>query len=107
MRRRSAVAKCGAVSALVDCAGLLDGEHQPAKSLGCLFVAEAPDQHMAFAGHLARDQPPGDVEAVGLAWCDCRLPSQPCVVCHPRRRGELTGPVRSEHEDADPETATP
>ena len=58
---------------------------------------------MDLAGH----EPPGDVEAVWLERRERLGTTEPGIVGHARRRGELSRAVRPEHEDADAEVRAP
>jgi hypothetical protein len=56
---------------------------------------------------LAEHKPAGDVEAVSLERRERLRPPEPGIVCHSRRRGELSRAVRAEHQDTDAEARAP
>jgi hypothetical protein len=51
--------------------------------------------------------PSGDIEAVRLEGRERLSTTEPGIVRHPRRRGQLGGAIRPNHEDSDTERLAP
>jgi len=92
---------------LIDCLHTLAGESEVADRLGSHRVAEASKHQLSLARDLAGHEPAGDIEAVWLEWRERLGPPEPGIVCHSRRRGELSRAVRAEHQDTDAEARAP